>query len=406
MEGAYLAEEHIVAGLDLGTSKVSVVIAAIDSQGINRIMGVGTGSHSGMHRGAIMDPESVAAAIMEAVIKAERMAAIQMPPPVMGIPGVHTSSFAAMGAVDIRRPSHRVQAGDIERALSAAKSRAVPPGRPVVYQSVRAFALDGSQVDGEPEGAVARTLELDAQFVTVALPLLESYLDCLSRAGIEVKEIVVQCLAAADMALAPSHRKLGVVLVDFGAGLTEIALFRSSRLQHLSTLPVGADNLARDLTVGLRISLEEAERLVQGLGCNPWSAESSTWGKLAGEVAASEKYNQVFMARAEEIWQLVGDEIAKVGVGLAWPAGLKLVGGGAMIPGFADLGAKILDMPVEVVIPSDVPGLPDGLQGPVSAAVMGLVQHQVRGLVTTADRSGQPGAFKGLWQKVRDWLRF
>ena len=401
------AEEHIVAGLDLGTSKVAAVIAAVGGQGVCRIMGVGTGSHNGLRRGVIDDQESVTKAVTEAVIKAERMAMMPMPQPLVGIPGVYSSSFAATGSITIARSNHKVQAEDVDRVLEAAKATVVPPGRRIIHHAVRGFAVDGNPIEGEPLGLVARRLEVDVQFMTAALPALESYLQCMNQAGVKAKEVMMQCLAAADLALTPSQRAVGAVLVDLGAGLTDLALFRDSQLQHMGCLPVGTENLTHDLTVGLHVPRCEAERLVRELGYNPAPERQGAGGKAPeGSWEMLDDYNGIFKARAEEIWQLIRTGVANAGAGRSWPAGIKLVGGGALIPGFADLGASIMGLPVEVVLPVDVAGLPEAWQSPSSAVGVGLVLHQADGLAKSAGYPRKPRTVDVSWQKVRTWLRF
>jgi cell division protein FtsA len=157
-----LAGEHLVASLDIGTSKAAVIIAEMDSFGVQRTIGIGTGFHNGLHRGTVSDADAVVKAVVEAVIKAERMAQVTMPPAVVGIPGSLCSSFAASGTVTISRSNHRVQSEDVERVLGAAEAVAIPPGRRVIHRFVRAFRLDGRHLEGQPLGLIGRRLEVDA----------------------------------------------------------------------------------------------------------------------------------------------------------------------------------------------------------------------------------------------------
>ncbi|NMB46282.1 MAG: cell division protein FtsA [Firmicutes bacterium] len=400
-----------MAGLDVGTSKVAVMIAEMDPMGVRRTIGVGTGFHNGLHRGMVSDADTFVQAVMESVIKAERMAQVPMPPAVIGIPGILCSSFSARGTVVISRSNHRVQAEDVERALDAAEAVAIPPGRRVIHRLVHAFWLDGRHLDGEPLGLVGRCLEVDVQFITASLPGLEELLQCLEQAGVEIQEVIVQCLATLDMALAPSHKKLGVVLVDLGAGLTDVVVFRNSRLQHMACLPIGTENLTRDLMVGMDISFAKAERLVRQLGCNP-SPENlpAQWEECEDEdflAHCLDQYNQIFMARAEEIWQLVRNEVAKVGGGANLQAGVRMVGGGVMTPGLVDLGSSILDLSVDAALPVEMDGLPEACQNPAYAAVTGLTRHRTKQLIALSEaQASKPASWTVLWQKVRDWLEF
>lgn len=400
-----------MASLDIGTSKAAVIIAEMDSFGVQRTIGIGTGFHNGLHRGTVSDADAVVKAVVEAVIKAERMAQVTMPPAVVGIPGSLCSSFAASGTVTISRSNHRVQSEDVERVLGAAEAVAIPPGRRVIHRFVRAFRLDGRHLEGQPLGLIGRRLEVDVQFVTAALPALEELIHCLEQAGVKIGEVMVQCLATADMVLAPSHRKLGVVLVDLGAGLTDVVVFRKGHLRHMACLPIGIDNFIRDLAIGLSISPAEAEDLVRGLGCNPDPNSFEDFPESCQDNGDAKtqflhQYNEIFMARAEEIWQLVRSQVAKVG-GANLQAGVRMVGGGVMVPGLADLGSGVLHLPVDATLPVEMKELPEVGQNPAYIAAVGLVRHRTMPLLALSEaHESVPAFWAVLWQKVRDWLKF
>lgn len=411
LQGSRLAEEHLVAGLDIGTSKVAVAIAAEDDLGSCKIIGVGTGLHNGLQRGVIRDTDAVRQAVTEAVIKAERMAQRPMPPAVVGIPGSLGSSFTARGTVPIKRSGHRVQAEDVERALGAAEAVSIPPGRRVVHRITRGFWLDGRHVPVEPLGLVGRHLEVEVQFITIALSAWEGLTSFLEQGDVKVAEMTVQCLATADMVLTLGQRKLGVVLVDLGAGLTDIVVYHADKLQYMACLPIGTRHLAFDLMMGLDISLEDAECLVRELGCHP-SPESIArfregWQHdTGGQFLSLERYSEIFVARAEEIWQLVRSQIAKVGGSSNLQAGVRMVGGGVLIPGLQDLGSSILGLPVDVTLPVEMAHLPESWQKPTYASAVGLVQHRETGISALPRRQTKKPTWTALWPRIRGWLKF
>jgi cell division protein FtsA len=406
-----LAEDNLVAGLDIGTSKVAVVMALKDSLGLRKIVGVGSGLHSGVQRGVVLDTYVVGQAVTEAIIKAERMAKRAIPPAVVSIPCSLSSSFIARGTVAIKRSGHRVQAEDMERAISAAEAVSIPPGRRVIHRLIQGFWLDGKQLPGEPLGLVGRHLEVEVQFITIALSALEGLLSFLEQEDVKIAEMTVQCLATSDMVLTPSHRKLGVVLVDLGAGLTDIVVYHGAQLQHMACLPVGTRNLALDLVMGLNISLMEAECLVRELGCD-FSPENIAkfregWeSDTDGQCLSLEQYTEIFMARAEEIWHLVRSQIAKVGGSANLQAGVRLVGGGVLIPGFKDLGSRILGLPVDATLPVEMNSLPESWQSPGYVSAVGLVQHRTTSLSVLSKPQAKKPTVTALWPRVRGWLKF
>ncbi|NLA57701.1 MAG: cell division protein FtsA [Firmicutes bacterium] len=416
MGATLLKGEGLVASFDLGTSKVVPTIAEVDTVGAAKIIGVGTGFHRGLHRGEIVDPEAVAKAVMEAAIRAERMAQVAMPPVVVGIPGCFCSSFTARGAAAIKRPGHRVQAADVERALDAAAAMAIPPGRRIIHRLIHTYLLDGQRIAESPIGLSGRRLEVDVHFITAPLSVLTELANCLGQAGVRVDGVAVQCLATARMVLAPSQRELGVVLVDLGAGQTDIVVFRNGQLDTMACLPVGTDNLARDLSAGLGIAREQAEQLVWGVGCpaslkaapGVGSVEDSPTKDLLKNLQVEfQEYNRVFMARAEEIWQLVQSHISKEDSGGILSGGVRLVGGGALVPGMAALGAELLGMPVDVSLPEELRSLPEVCQSPAYAAAVALTAERAKTLIELqAGSTSKSASLNVLWQKVRSWLRY
>ena len=409
-----LKGEGLVAALDIGTSKVAAIIAEADTVAAAKVLGVGTSFHRGLHRGEITDADAVAKAVMEAAIKAERMAQTAMPPAIVGIPGSFCSSFTARGSAAIKRPGHRIHAADVERALDAAAAMAIPPGRRIVDKLIHTYLLDGQRITESPIGLAGRRLEIDVQFITAPLTALAE-LASAWEAGVQVDGVAVQCLATARMVLAPSQIELGVVLVDLGAGQTDIAVFRNGQLDTLACLPVGTDNLARDLSAGLGIFIEQAEQLVRELGCTAalksladYCLEEDSPRKVLFENMQIDlrEYNDVFMARAEEIWQLVQNHISREGTGGSLPAGVRLVGGGALVPGMAALGEQLLGMPIDAALPEKLKSLPEACQSPAYAAAVALAEDRAKSLIELQTVSTSKSAsLDVLWQKVRGWLK-
>ncbi|HHV93357.1 MAG TPA: cell division protein FtsA [Firmicutes bacterium] len=406
--------EGLAAALDIGTSKVAAVIAEVNPAGA-KVIGVGTGFHTSLHRSQVTDCEALAKAVMEAVIKAERLAQVVMPPAVVGIPGSYCSLFTARGSAAIKRPGHRVHAADVARALDAACAVAIPPGWRIVDQAIHAYLLDGHRMEEPPIGRVGELLEVDVQFITASLSALRELTECLEQTGVQVDGMGVQCLAAARMVLSSAQRELGAALVDLGAGQTDIAVFRGGQLDILACLPVGTGNLARDLSAGLGISIEQAEQLVRRIGCAQLfhsavglglGTDSSTRALLEDMQVDLRDYTDVFMARAEEIWQLVKSHIGEKRSGGNLAAGVRLAGGGALVPGMAALGSRILGMPVDASLPQSLKSLPEACQSPAYTAAVALVHEQAKSLIESQTAGASTSAsLNVLWQKVRDWLK-
>lgn len=396
-----------MGSLDVGTTKVCALVGELDSSGMVKVIGVGTSPCQGIHRGRIIDRQLITKAVEEAIIKAERMAGVTMPPVTMGISGVHCSSFHTTGSVAISRAGHRVRREDVQRVLEAAEAVSIPPGRRVLHRLVHYFSLDGKRINGEPVGATAHRLEAAVYLITAALSSLENLLACLQGASVAVKEVMVQSLAAAQAVLAPNDRELGVVLLDVGGGLTDVAVYRSGSLLHTATLPVGGQSLVQDLSVGMQLPPAEAEGYLRKLGCDPQQEVFlQTWNSShTGTVDKLQLYTDIISARVEEIWQLVGEEIERSGGKSGLQAGIKLTGGGALIPGFAAAGARLMDMPVRTVAPTGVGGLTGMVSHPAYAVAVGLLQQQAGELwVDPQQITGRPVPPMPWWIQVRKWL--
>lgn len=329
---------------------------------------------------------------------------VPLPKPTVGIPGVHASSFTGAGLVTITRANGKVQVEDIERVVEAAKATVVPLGRRVIHHGIQGFTLDDIPVSVDPVGLTARRLGAEVQFVTMALPALESYQACMDRAGIEAKQVMMQGVAVASSILSAEELAAGVILVDVGAGLTDYTFYRDSKVCNMGTLPVGTENFVQDLMVGLKLPRDEAEHLVKALGIKSIPSHLVAESLLGDDPEMLADYHRIFGARAEEIWQLINVKVAHTSNGRSWPSGVKLVGGGALVPGFAGLGTKITGLPVEVVQPMNVAGLPEAWQNPSSAVCVGLILHQANELTKSARYGKRPIMIDGSWQRIRTWL--
>ncbi|NLK08102.1 MAG: cell division protein FtsA [Firmicutes bacterium] len=397
-----------MSAIEIGTSKVTVLIAAFDSKGAVQILGAGRSSHNAVHRGAVLEESQVVDAISEAIIKAERMAAVPLSNPLVGIPGTHISAFVAGGSVTITRLGSKVQPADIDRVIEAAKARAVPLGRRIIGYEILEFTVDDVHLAASPLGQQARYLGADVQFVTLSLAALESYRACLAKAGLKSDKIIPSSIAASYSVLTLKERAEGVILVDVGAGLCEFAVYKDAILQDLGCLPVGTENFIQDLIVGLNITKDEARHLLQTVGLRPAQGLEHVGTKLAPGVSSEvlEGCNRILAARGEEIWQLINEAVTNVNLGRSRPKYVKLVGGGALVPGFRELGTAIMDSSIEVAQPASVAGLPEAWQNPSSAVCVGLISHQIDGLAKSAGDIKQSGMIHVPWQKIRTWLGF
>ncbi|MBO0732443.1 MAG: cell division protein FtsA, partial [Acidimicrobiaceae bacterium] len=256
-----MSRRRHIAGLDLGTQKVAVVIAESDETGQISITGVGEAPSEGLRKGVVVNIDRTVQAIQEALVGAERMAGTQVAQVVVSIGGAHLQSQTSRGVVAVTGPNHEISAGDIARAIEAAKAVSVASDRQIIHVLPRAFTVDGQDGVKEAEGMTGRRLEVETHIVTGAQTFVQNVIKCVHAANLDVEDVVCQGLASGEGVLTDNEIDLGVCLVDIGAGTTDVVVYNEGSALHLSVLPVGGNHVTNDIAIGLRTTLDDAENL-------------------------------------------------------------------------------------------------------------------------------------------------
>jgi cell division protein FtsA len=299
---------------------------------------------------------------------------------------------------------------DIERALDAAGAIAIPHNRQVIHVLPRGYIVDGQNGIRDPVGMHGFRLEVEAHIITGSATALQNLVKCVEKVGVNVDELTLDPLASGQAVLTETEKEMGVVLADIGGGTTDIAIFIEGTVWHTVVLEVGGNHLTSDLAVGLRLPFESAEDVKlkhgQALHTNVRAEESftvATFGGDARQQVFRREVANILEARVEEIFHLILREIKRSGYDGLLPAGAVLCGGSAQLPGIAELGKKVLGMPVRIGQPRDLIGLVDQLTSPAFATSVGLLRWGQTGAVTpnVGGRGGQ-SVFRG---RVRDWFR-
>jgi cell division protein FtsA len=375
---------NIVAGLDVGTTKVCCAIAKRDGGPAVEILGTGLAPSLGSKRGMVVNIESTVQSVVEAVREAEQMAGVEVGAVNVGIAGGHIKSMNSRGIVAISSADREITKKDIDRCIEQAKAIALPVDREVLHVLPKEFAVDDQRGIRDPRGMVATRLEAEVHIVTGAITSAQNLVRSVNRAGLKVNRLVLEPLASARAVLTPDEMELGCALVDMGGGTTDIAVFHEGSVRHTSVLAVGGDQVTRDLAVGLRTPRLAAEQIKQkyavaltSLVAEDGTVEVADVGGRRARMIDRSYIAEIAQARLEEVLTLIKREIAQSDYGEHLAAGVVLTGGCANMGGMVELGEQIFNLPTRIGLPLGVTGLSESVADPIFATGVGLVLYNL-----------------------------
>ena len=415
-----MSKNDIICGIDVGSSKIKTIIARIISSEENpRILGVGVAESFGVRKGMIVDLEETLNSINESVEKAERIAGFSVERAVVSIGGNHISSQLSKGTIAVGRADGEVSPDDIERVISAAQAVSIPANKEILHIIPKGFSLDEQKDIKDPLGMNEVRLEVDALIIEGFTPYIKNLSKCFEQAKIEVESFVISPLAAAKSILTKRQKELGVVLVDIGGGTTSLTVFEEDDLLLSVILPIGGSHITNDIAIGLRTSIDVAEKVKLEFG----NALPKEIGKKEdinlSEIDSSEegivsRYHvaEIIEARLEEIFNLVNKELRKIEKDRLLPAGAVLVGGTAKIPGAVDLAKSALGLPAQTGFPISLGGLVDKVDDPSFATAVGLLmweaesfqQEYWKNKITGKILGNISGNVSGMAGNMKKWI--
>jgi cell division protein FtsA len=374
--------EQYVVGIDIGSSKVAVLIGQKDARGGVEVAGRGVAPNRGTRRGNIVNVEAAVEALKTASEEAEVMAGVEISRAYVGVAGADVRSVNARGMVSVSRKDREITKADIQRALDAAQAAALPTDREILHALPQEFVVDEQGGISDPLGMLGSRLEVQVHLVTGQVARSKTLLTCVNRAGIEVAEMVFEPLATAEATLTPDERDLGCLLVDIGSGTTGYALFAEGEVQHSAVLPVGAGHFTNDLAMVLRTPYAEAERIKSKEGCCLLSMVQDEDGisvpAVAGgapRVVPKREICEILQPRAEELVSLVRDDLSRNGWDGRLRGGIVLTGGGAQLDGLLELTGQAFNASVRYGLPQGLAGLVDVINSPGWSTAAGLLHY-------------------------------
>ena len=402
-------KNSIVVGLDIGTSKVCAVVGEMTEHGVE-IIGVGSHPSQGLRKGVVINIEATVSSLKKAVEEASLMAGCEIHTVFTSLSGGHIKAFNSHGIVAVK--NKEVMARDLERVIDAAKAVAIPMDREVLHVLPQDYIIDDQDGIRDPLGMSGVRLEAKVHIVTGAVASAQNVIKCCNRAGLNVAEIVLAPLAAADAVLTDEERELGVVLVDVGGGTTDIAVYHDGTVKHTAVVPIGGNHITNDIAAGLRTAFNDAERLKQRYGCARASMVSGTErvevpcvaSKGAGTISR-QILCEIVEPRLAEIFELVQKEVTKSGYEGSLASGIVATGGTMLLAGAVDMADRSFGLPVRLGTPARVGGLVDIIDSPIHAAAVGLTLHGVkRQDRSAAFRVREDKILSKVKHRMSDWL--
>lgn len=394
-------KNRIIAGIELGSSKIATVVAQVGvdpttfETNIN-VVGVASSESKGIRKGQIVDIEETVDAIISSVEGAERMAGYNIDKAYVALGGAHVHSQNSHGVVAVSDPNGEISQDDIERVTEAASAVSLPQSREVIHVVPTEYIVDGETGVKDPIGMSGIRLEVETHIVTAASAAIKNITKALNEVGVNVESLVFSGLASAEAVLSSTEKELGCVLIDIGGGTTSVAAYVDGGLVYSGVIPIGAKNVTNDLAIGLRLSLEDAEKIKIALSEPQKTKEGESNDSLdLSELGGGEtkKVNRktltegIIRPRLNEIFTMVQLELEKAGVANRVPSGVIITGGGAETVGVVDSAKRMLSLPVRIGKPKEIGGLVDDILNPTFATPVGLIIYGSKNHITEGESS-------------------
>ena len=406
-------DDMIIVGIDVGTTKICTLVARLEENSRIRILGVGIEPAQGMKRGVPVDLRATSQAIERSIEKAERTSGLEITSALVSLAGSHVASVNSRGVVGVT--GRNIDEDDVIRAMEAARAVAIPHNREVIHVIQRGFIVDGQAGIRMPLGMHGYRLEVETHIITAAASTVENLRNCVSQAGAEVSQFVLNPLASGEVVLSETEREMGVVVCDMGGGTTDLAIYIDGDVWHTSVLAVGGDHVTSDIALGLRLPVSHAEEIKKQHG-HAVQAEVNAeeyfqirpFGEEAPVQISRRELAMIVEARIEEIFSMVLQEIKRSGYDGLLPAGMVLTGGSSALPGIRLAASRVLGLPVRIAMPENLIGMTDRLHAPAFSTSVGLLRWAVLMTEISAGTSRRKPMFHGGgidWENIKSWLR-
>lgn len=401
---------EIIVGLDIGTTKICAVVGEVVHDTIE-IIGIGSHPSEGLRKGVVINIEKTVNSIKEAIEEAETMAGCEISSVYAGIAGGHIKGFNSHGVIALKE--REVTKKDIARVIEAASAVAIPMDREVIHVLEQEFIVDEQDGIMDPLGMSGVRMEAKIHIVTGAVTSAQNIIKCANRAGLDVYDIVLESLASSEAVLSDEERNLGVALIDFGGGTTDMAVFSKGAIKHTSVLSLGGDNLTYDVSIGIRTPTIEAEKIKMKYGCALTSMigkdetiEVPGVGGRKAKVLPRQIIGEILEPRVEEIFTLIQNELLRSGYEDTVNSGVVITGGSSELAGVPEIAEMIFNVPCRIGYPSRIGGLVEVVNKPMYATAVGLVLYGAkRNRGNKKFRIRDSNIFTKVMERMKKWFK-
>ena len=404
------AEQGMIVGLDIGTSKVVAIVGEINEDDELEIVGLGSHASRGLKKGVVVNIESTVQSIQRAVEEAELMAGCQIHSVYAGIAGSHIRSMNSHGIVAIK--DREVIEGDVDRVIDAARAVAIPADQKVLHVLPQEFIIDQQEGVREPIGMSGVRLEAKVHLVTGAVSAAQNIVKCIQRCGLQADDIILEQLASSYAVLTDDEKELGVCLVDIGGGTTDIAVFTEGAIKHTAVIPIAGDQVTNDIAIAMRTPTQYAEEIKIKYACalrqltnTDEVIEVPSVGDRPPRRLARQTLAEVVEPRYEELMSLVLAELRRSGYENLIAAGIVLTGGSAKMEGVVELAEEVFHMPVRLGVPQYVSGLIDVVRNPIHATGVGLLLFGQKSEQMHMHKRFSDGGMSATFSRMKNWLQ-
>ncbi len=408
-------EKRIITGIDIGTTKIAVVIAEWSNKDEMKIMGVGKSPSIGLKRGVVVNIAETVKSISAAIHEAEKQADHEVTEALVGITGDHIRGINYSGVITVNKNNNRQPMGqeisqsDIQRVLEHAQSIKISPDTRILHVLTQEFKVDDRSGIKNPQGLSGHRLEAKVHLVTSAINTEKDIRTCMEKAGVEILDFVLEPLASAYSVLDINERDLGVVLIDIGGGTTDVIVYRDGGVMHAGAIPIGGSNITNDIAYGLQTTREQAELIK----CKHGSArtaladpeENITIAGTGGRDSKTISQNQLasyIEPRMDEIFRLAKNEINKSNYLGENTFGIVLTGGGSQLRHVEDLAQDIFKQPIKIGMPELKGGISEKVNNPRFSTTVGLIKY---GIQNWQDLNYEGGSITSIFQDFYSKLK-
>ncbi len=410
-----MARSELFTGLDIGSSAIRVVVAQRQPGGEGlHVLGAAEGTSEGTSKGSITSIEDAVSSISATLEKAERMTGVPVEHATISINGTHVVSQESHGIVAVAKADGEIKQNDVDRVIEAAQAVATPPNYEILHVVPRSYTVDNQHGVKDPIGMSGMRLEVDTQIIQGLTAQIKNLQKAIYRTGVNIDDMVLAVLASSLACATKRQKELGVAVLNIGAATSSLMVFEEGDVMHTKILPVGASHITNDVAIGLRISIDLAEKVKLEYGTampdDVQKREEVNLADLGGDdlLISRRHISEIIEARVEEMLKMVDRELQQIDRSGLLPAGVIITGGGAKLPGLVDLGKREFRLPVGLGFPQGYSSAIDKIQDPAFTTALGLASW-------SAEVNGQGGMIGNIGDRfsavgdtvgnIRRWVK-